>query len=102
MSEPKVEEFPNRTEQCEEPFFEAVPAVKSKRPEKLTEKALLAKISDLEKARKSSLNKAGNVKEQIYNLISSDGPLEEVNNLFSKYEFVVDEAKCTHQSLLKL
>lgn len=71
MTEPKVEELP-QTELCEKPLV-VEPSVKSKRSEKPTEKVLLAKISDLEKTRKSLLNTAGNVKEQIYELMSKNG-----------------------------
>lgn len=100
MSDKSVSET-DEQELCENAPLEVENVVKPKRESKLTEKALLAKIDDLEKKRKSFLHKAANVKEEIYKLMSNKGSCEEVKQVFSTYEFLVNDAKNAHECLLE-
>lgn len=74
----------------------------TKRPLKLTQKALFDKLETLQKTRKSKLTKASNLKESIQELMQDREYETEVHCAFDKYQTLCDEAKETHASLLHL
>ena len=77
------------------------PGTIEKRQSKLTEKALLAKISDLEQKRKCYLNKAASLKDTIKTLIES-GDDSDLEGNFNKYGLLIFDAKKAHNALLEL
>ena len=77
-------------------------SVKIKRPIKLTQKAFMDKLETLQKTRKSKLNKASNLKVTIRELMQDRDFETEVHCSFDKYKILCNEAKETHESLLKL
>lgn len=71
------------------------------RQRKLTEKAFLAKISELQTKRKSLLRKAASVKEQLYELMNDNGSCDMIKDTFAKYEILINDAKEAHECLLE-
>lgn len=74
----------------------------TKRKVKLTAKALLFKIEDLEKTRKSKLNKAAELKRIIRELVLEPGYKAEVKSSFKNYQILLNDAKGAHNTLLEL
>lgn len=73
----------------------------TKRPIKLTQKALLEKVETLQKTRKSKLNKASALKTTIQGLMQDREYEIGVHCAFNKYKTLCKDAKETHESLLK-
>lgn len=73
-----------------------------KRTITLTQKAWLAKIDTLQQVRKSKLSKASNIKRTIQSLMQDREYEAEVRSTFEKYKCLCNDAKETHESLLKL
>ncbi len=73
-----------------------------KRRIKLTMKALLAKVNDLQTMRKSKLTKAATLKNMIQSLMSERGYENEINKNFSVYQVLIDDARCVHNKLIEL
>lgn len=74
----------------------------TKRPVKLTQKALIDKLETLQKTRKSKLIKASNLKGTIQELMRDREYGTEVHFAFDKYKTLCNEAIETHESLLQL
>ena len=74
----------------------------TKRKVKLTTKALLCKIGDLEKTRKSKLSKAAELKRTLQELLFEPGNKAEIEISFNKYQVLLNDAKAAHNALLKL
>lgn len=72
-----------------------------KRAVKLTEKAFAEKIDKLQTSRKSKLNKAGNIRNEINGFMSNDDK-EKVLNALDELKIVCDDAKAAHDALLGL
>lgn len=72
-----------------------------KRTVKLTEKGLAEKLDRLQNTRKSKLNKAGKIRDEIKDLISN-GDRTNVLNAFDELKNVCEDAKGLHQTLLCL
>lgn len=68
-----------------------------KRTVKLTEKGLAEKLDCLQNTRKSKLNKAGKIRDEIKDLISN-GDRTNVLNAFDELKNVCEDAKGLHQT----
>ena len=79
-----------------------VKSVTEKRVVKLTPKALLEKISTLEKERKSKFSKLSNAKTSIAKLMGDKEHVSEVENEFNTFNKLCDEIQHVHASLLGL
>lgn len=86
---------------CRQNVNEEEASVK-KRSIKLTTKALLSKLSDLETLRKSKLSKAANIKQTVQGLMCESGYEVEIKSSFSKYQVLINDAKVAHNNLLEL
>lgn len=75
------------------------PSVK-KRSVKLTEKALLGKIGNLQQERKVKLKRAWNLKDTIVGLMNEKGFVQELKGTFAKFIARCDEAKEIHAMLM--
>lgn len=74
----------------------------SKRPIKLTHKALMHKLDKLQKVRKAKLNKASDLKRTIQDLMHDREYKTEVQCTFDRYTTLCNEAKEQHQSLSEI
>lgn len=79
-----------------------VKPVTEKRVVKLTPKALLEKISALEKQRKAEFGKLAKSKESITILMGDKEHVNEVENEFNKFNVLCDKIQQVHASLLGL
>lgn len=79
-----------------------VESVTEKRMVKLTPKALLEKISSLEKERKLEFGKLSKVKESIFELMGDKMHVHEVENEFNRLIGLCDKIQQAHASLLGL
>lgn len=103
MENQKDDEFESGQAAAHDGTKEDVPAERVKgRTIKLTAKALLAKISDLETLRKSKLNKAANSKATIQSLMAEPCYENEINKSFNVYQVLINDAKDAHNKLLEL
>lgn len=82
--------------------MEDVPIDDETELKKLTMKALLAKVKDLETRGKSKWNKAANLKDTIQRLMSEPGYENDINKNFGVYQVLINEAKNIHSELLEL
>lgn len=73
-----------------------------KRTVKLTAKALLDKIDNLQRGRKSKLNKLAKLNVSIGDLMNDKNNVNEVKSAFEKYLGLCDETKQTHVTFLGL
>lgn len=99
MAEKEKGQLGPETELC---VSQGVQSVTEKRVVKLTPKALLEKISTLEKERKSKFSKLLNVKNSITKLMSDKEHISEVENEFDTFNKLCDEIQQVHTSLLGL
>lgn len=71
-----------------------------KRTIKLTPKALMEKIDNLQMERKTKLNKLSNLRKTIVDLMNDKDYVNEVKCTFNKYNNLCDETKHVHVNLL--
>lgn len=73
----------------------------AKRSGKMTEKAILAKVEDLQKERKCLLKRAISLRMTIADLMVDKSFVKEVRPTFEKYTTLCDQAVAIQESLLK-